>query len=60
MSGHYAITLTKPQQLISSFDRNVYNKLLTTLAMPSEKPNEAMALKLHQQFAHLTHENLLN
>ena len=50
-SGHYFIPLTKPKQLISSFDKNNDNVKIVLVSKESKTDNQ-IALKLHRQFAH--------
>ena len=54
-SGHYAVQLTVPCQIIHSQNANVN----VTLTVQANLDKEKMAQKLHRQFAHASSEKLL-
>ena len=49
-SGHYAIPLTIPRQMLQKFERNANVNI--TLSAEHTKSKTAIANKLHPQFAH--------
>ena len=56
-SGHYAIPLTVPRQLLHEFERN--GSVNITLSAEHSMPKTAIANKLHHQFAQPPPEKLL-
>ena len=56
-SGHYTIPLSKNQHIISEVEKNPNTRI--TLACSKDMSKDAMALKLHRQFAHPPPEKLL-
>ena len=56
-SGHYAVPLTLPCQILSSITNN--SNVDVTLSLENSLTKNGMACKLHRQIAHASHEKLL-
>ena len=56
-SGHYAIPITKPKQIINNIERDLFTSV--TLTVSNSMTDQDMAIKLHRQFAHPSQDKLI-